>query len=195
MIQFDEAKHEYRLEGALLPSVTQILEPLVDFSGIPSAVLNRARERGTAVHRACELYLLGDLDEASLDEEIAPYYYQFRRFLRESGFRAHQSEMLVWSERYRYAGTLDLAGDLRKRLVLIDIKTPITMPRSTGPQTAAYEAAYREREGIDPRKKIRRFGLKLRPEKYELVPFDSERDMSVFLSMLTVHRWKGEAVK
>lgn len=193
MIEFDEASHTYTLGGVVMPSVTQVLAPLSDFSKVPRHVLERARQRGTAVHRACELYLLGDLDETSLDEEIAPYYYQFRRFLRESGFRPAKSELRVWSGRYGYAGTLDLAGELGKKQVLIDLKTPIQMPRSTGPQTAAYEAAYREIEDINPRKRIHRYGLKLRPEKYDLVPFTNDDDMGVFLALLTVHRWKEKA--
>lgn len=189
-LQFDEASHTYTLDGQSVPGVTSILAPLSTLDRVPPATLEHAAKRGTAVHRACELYLKDDLDEASLDEQIAPYFYQFVKFLRESGFKPTHSERQVYSDKHWYAGTLDLFGPLRRKTALIDIKTPIIMYPSTGPQTAAYEQAHREREQIKKSHQIHRYGLKLQPSYYELVPFTDPGDFSVFQAMKVLYHWK-----
>lgn len=187
---FDEDEHRYSLDGVPVPNVTNIIKPLSSLDRVPAHVLARAAERGKAVHKACELHLLGDLDEASLDDEIAPYFYQFLRFLRESGFKPEMSERKVFSEKHRYAGTLDLFGALSRKAALVDIKTPIIMYPATGPQLSAYENAMREIDGIPARKIIHRYGLKLQPDHYELVPFTNPGDFSVFLAMKVLYHWK-----
>lgn len=70
--EFDPVAHRYTLDGRVLPSVTQILRGLDDFSHVPARVLERARDRGTRVHSACNLDVLGTLDEATVDDEVAP---------------------------------------------------------------------------------------------------------------------------
>ena len=45
-LTFDEAAHEYRLDGRRLPSVTQLLAPLVDYSKVPRETLERAQALG-----------------------------------------------------------------------------------------------------------------------------------------------------
>ena len=69
---FDEEAHRYELDGRYIPNVTSIIKPLSTLDRVPAEVLARAAERGKAVHKACELHLLGDLDETTLDDEIAP---------------------------------------------------------------------------------------------------------------------------
>jgi hypothetical protein len=58
---------------------------------------------------------------------------------------------------------------------------------SVGPQTAAYEQGYKETTGS--KKKYRRFGLWLRPDKHKLVEQENPADLSTFLSCLTVKKW------
>lgn len=187
---FEEEEHRYTLDGQYIPNVTGIIGPLSDFSRVPPHILAHAQARGTAVHKAAELHLRNDLDETTLDEEVAPYFYQFLRFLRESGFKPELSEQRVWSEKYWYAGTLDLFGRMNRKSAMIDLKTPIIMRPATGVQLAAYETAFREREGIPKSKRIHRYGLKLQPDHYELVPFQETADFSVFLAMKTLYHWK-----
>lgn len=70
MLTFAAETHEYRVNGRLVPSVTQILEAvgLIDYSHIPWPTRQMALERGRAVHEAIALDLAGDLDEESADE-------------------------------------------------------------------------------------------------------------------------------
>jgi hypothetical protein len=46
-IEFEPAGHEYKLGGRVVPSVSQVLEPLAMLDGIPEKVLEEARIRGT----------------------------------------------------------------------------------------------------------------------------------------------------
>lgn len=196
MIRFNEELHEYTDEaGKVIPSVTQALGVLDSYAGIPQAALERASERGTKVHRAIELYLQGDLDELSLDPAIADYFYGYIKFERETGFRPEASELRVFSKKYGYAGTLDLAGPdpKAKRLFsYIDIKTSAKLMPTVGPQLAAYERAHVEETGS--KKKNLRYGLLLTPDgNYQLREYTDSADWGAFLACLTVYNWKRKA--
>ena len=181
MFEFDPVAHCYTLDGRVLPSVTQILRGLDDFSKVPARVLEQARDRGQRVHAACNLDVLGILDENTVDDEVAPYLAQFRRFLRESGFTPTLTECRVYDEKLWYAGTLDLFGDLPGCMdVQIDIKSG-AIPRSVGPQTSAYANGLYKRAGLMTRK---RFALKLEGGKYSLIPLDSTDDFGTFCHAL-----------
>jgi hypothetical protein len=192
-VEFDEEKHEYTDEnGRRVPSVTQALGVLDSYAGIPAAVLQKAAERGTKVHKAVELHLEGDLDELSLDPDIADYFYAFVRFERETGYRPRASEMRVHSSKFNFAGTLDLFGpDPRgsKKSAIVDIKTSRQLMPTVGPQLAAYERAYKEESG--EKREYLRYGLLLKPDgSYELHPYTGTADFSVFLACLTVHNFR-----
>ena len=83
---FNEDRHEYSLDGQRLPSVTQLLAPLVDYSKVPKDVLERAQQLGTAVHRMTELFDNDDLDEDSLSDELRPYLAGWIKFRAECQF-------------------------------------------------------------------------------------------------------------
>ena len=181
MLEFDPVAHRYTLDGREMPSVTTILRGLDDFSNVPAHRLAAAGDRGTRVHTACNLAVLGTLDESTVDAEVRPYLDQFRKFLRESRFIPTLTECRVYDEQLWYAGTLDLFGDLPGCLdVQIDIKSG-AIPRSAGPQTAAYACALYSLTGIKTRK---RYVLDLKPAKYSLPPLTDLNDMAVFKSAL-----------
>lgn len=186
-LAFDEATHTYRWRGAIVPSVTQVLRPLIDLSGIPPAVLEAKRDLGTRVHAACQFDAEGDLDEATVEDDVAPYLEAWRRFIAESGAEILSSERRVFNPLYGYAGTLDLELDINGGRWIVDIKTSIATPLSTGPQTAAYAAARNE-----PSR--RRAALRLRPDgTYRFDQLQAPDDWSVFLACLTLHRYYRES--
>lgn len=183
---FHPVSHTYTLDGRRVPSVTQVLKPLHCLDHIPPAVLERKARLGTAVHRACELHLLGTLDESTVSPEVAPYFMQFLRFLDESGFEPALTERQVVSRRYGYAGTLDLWGYLNGRTALPDIKTTFAVAPICGLQTAAYAYALEEETGLETED---RFVLRLTPETYRLELMSDPQDLNVFLSQLNVFKW------
>lgn len=185
-LEFDPVAHRYSMDGRELPSVTQILGRYEDWSGVNPEVMAAAMARGTRVHAACALMLDGFIGPHDSGDDIAPYLAQFERFLAESGFVATLSEQRVYSAKLHYAGTLDLYGGLPKRKsALIDIKTG-SVPRSAGPQTAAYARALKECDGHETRC---RYALLLRPEGYKLIPLENPNDDQVFMAALTMHNW------
>ena len=122
-LSFDPAVHEYRANGRLVPSVTQILEAvgLIDYSYLPWPTRQMALDRGRAVHEAIALDLAGDLDEESADEIGILGCVRAARAARAAlGIVTPDAvEERVYHPTLDYAGTLDLrAGN-----IVIDWKT------------------------------------------------------------------------
>jgi hypothetical protein len=194
-IHLDEATHTYTVDGVEVPGVTRILdEVLQEYRGVDPDVLRRAQERGTAAHKAAELYDLGTLDFTSLHPEVEPRLEAYIKFLADTGFEPDTIEKPVYSARYGYCGTPDRTGKAKghKRRWLIDLKTPAVLQRSVGPQTAAYECAARESGVIGAKEVIERYALQLRDDgTYKLIALRDPGDMNVFLAALTIYRFKN----
>ncbi len=191
-LTFDPEKHEYRLGGKVLPSVTEIIRSagLVDFSRVPPETLRMARERGTAVHAACHLYDHGTLDYASLDAVIWPYLEAWDKFIRQSNVMFDMSEHAVYS-RHGYAGTFDRLAMVAGKPAILDIKTSEIISQATGVQLSAYLKAAEECGYLRNAKKHQRFAVHLYDNgKYELEPYTSEQDWSVFLACLQIYHFK-----
>lgn len=149
--RYIEAEHAYYLGSNRLPSVTRILRETgnaPDFSAVDPAVLERARQRGIAVHAACQYLDEDDLDVASIAPEIAGYVEAYQRFLRESGARVIDTEQAVWHEA-GYAGRYDLRAWIGGCRWLIDRKATATIGEHVGVQAAAYAEANNAMHAVD----------------------------------------------
>jgi hypothetical protein len=183
LLVFDEASHTYRHGGLVVPGVTSILKPLVDFSRIPTDVLEAKADLGRRVHTACQFLDEDDLDDSSVQADVAPYLDAYEKFKRDSGVVIELNEQRVFNELHRYAGTLDRVIRYQGLRILMDLKTCITTPNSVGPQTAAYLRALN-----DPTV-THRAALRLRPDgTYRIEMLSDANDWSTFLACLTVHR-------
>ena len=125
-LEFEPIEHKYSLvyqDGAIerIPSVSEIIEPLVDYSMVDKATMARACEFGTNVHKSIELWLKGTLDIDKLDDGLKKPLEGFRKWLWSTYQNAKcQSEVRMHHEPLGYAGTIDLiVGDD----TIIDIKT------------------------------------------------------------------------
>lgn len=125
-IAFDEAKHEYTVDGRRIPSVTDICSPITDehYGAINPAILEMASRRGTAVHEATEMI---DLDgEPDIDPEIEPYINAYLDFLLDY---APQWEFIEhigycnYNHDFEFCGTVDRAGMVNGERWILDIKT------------------------------------------------------------------------
>jgi len=196
-LSFDAARHEYRVAGRVVPSVTQILAPLYDFASIPPGVLERKRQIGDAVHAAIALEAMGEeLDPESIDPEIVGYLDGWRSFVRERHYTPILSEAKVYHRALRYAGTLDGAGTLDaggkdgRVTALLDAKATYELHPAVGPQTAAYLAAAHDC-GLLPKTVKARYALHLRPDgTYGLDQLSEASDFAVFQSALTLLNFK-----
>lgn len=120
---FYEELHEYVLDGVSVPSVSELMEPLRsrEYQDIPYDVLEKAAERGTAVHAATERI---DKNEAfEFPEEWFGYLEAYRGFLREHEVEWTATEKPMGSRKYGCAGTVDRIGKIDGALALLDIKT------------------------------------------------------------------------
>lgn len=192
MLKFDEATHTYRFDGVRVFSVTQILEQLVDYSGVPQYRLDIAANRGTMVHKATELYDIGVLDEDSVSDEIRGYVEAWKKFLNETQFESELIEQRLFHKKLRYAGTADRIGILSGKRTVIDIKTTASLMPWVGPQTAAYFEAFNHGRPADQKAKTRHAVQLRRDGTYRLEPYRSHQDFPVFTACLSIHNWKGE---
>jgi hypothetical protein len=194
-LTFDPVAHQYRLDGRVIPGVTSVLAPLYDLSAIPRDVLERKRQIGEAVHRAIELDLANDLDDATIDPAIVGYLDAWRRYRRERRYEPIASERRVVHPQFRYAGTLDLFGRALNRAgrfvpVLMDLKTTFDVHPAVALQTAAYKNALM----LELREagKSERMALQLKPGgTYHEEWFADPKDWPTFLSFVTTHNWKA----
>lgn len=186
---FDEPSHTYRVDGVVVPSVTQILAPLNDFSMVSPADLEYARQLGTAVHKATELYDAGDLDESTVPDVVQPYLDAWIRLRRELPFEILGMEKRVFHPAHRYCGTYDRLVKFDGRRCMWDIKTGELYP-SYGPQTAAYKNAEEKESG----KRIEgRHTIQLRDDgTYRIHEMKDPDDWPVFLSCLTLYNFRNK---
>lgn len=186
VLEFDPEAHAYTVDGRPVPSVTQVLSIVHDFSMIPPDVLAAAAEFGQHVHEACDLYDRGELDEGSLDPALAPYLRAWRDFLQESGAQVIASELRVYHETLGYAGSPDKVLWWRERVVIPDIKSTAVVPYLVGSQTAAYAKSYQSMHGgKDPQ----RYCIHLKPDgSYQAYQRRDPADWSNFLSCLNVYK-------
>ena len=97
------------------------------------------------------------------------------------------SEVPVYSERLRVAGTIDLLGIWTRREALLDFKASAAVPVTVGPQTAGYQFLHRDLYGGG--KRIQRYCVHLTPTEYRVIPLEDSRDESIFLSSLNLFHW------
>lgn len=129
-----------------LPRVTAILNDLglsPDFSGIPPAVLDAARDRGVALHQAVEAVVYGYLDEGSLSPDVMTRLDAYRKFITESGYTTTHTEIRVEHPAWGYCGHPDSIGWLSGKRTLLDWKAIDSLDVAPASyQLAAYALAW-----------------------------------------------------
>jgi hypothetical protein len=162
----------YRRNGKYYPSVTYVLGyypkgkffenwlKQVGFSA--DYIVKKAAEEGTQVHELAEAYLNGE-ELNFLDERGRPQYNPdvWQMFLRFVEFwETHkptliETEVHIFSDELKVAGTCDLIVEINGELWLLDLKTSNQIQTVYELQTAVYGQCYEECFG----KKIDRYGI------------------------------------
>jgi hypothetical protein len=141
--------------------------------------VDRAKNRGTEVHRAAEKLLAGE--SVKVPEEIAGHCEAYARFLEEFKVEPVHVEFSCISYRWGYAGDADLCGwltlpDHGRVLGLSDLKTSRSgIFGETALQLAAYRYADKwivDGQEIDPLEVEYCFGIHVRADGYDLVPIE-----------------------
>ena len=118
MIEFNEERHEYKLDGKIIPSVTQLLKKhglVADYSMVPEAILSAKAERGTLIHKEIQDYIekreMGFTQECTL----------FADWIAKNPIKDMECEQIVHND--VCAGKFDLLGRRGDKMILIDFKT------------------------------------------------------------------------
>lgn len=187
-LRFDPVEHRYFVGDVEYPSVSSIIAPLVDYSMVPEARLEFARDRGTAVHLACHLDDIGELDEDSVDQEhVLPRLTAWRKFKADFKPKIVFSEMAMFrhDDVYRFAGTPDRAMEIGRLKVVGDIKNVAEMSPVTGVQLSGYELLLAGAVGFRAKD---RWGIQLRGNgTYRRVIYPVETP--TFASLHTLKNW------
>jgi hypothetical protein len=143
-LTFDAARHEYRMNGFRIPSVTQVLDDVLGKS-YGATVEDAAwyADKGKSLHACAALIAQGEDFDAP--KGIEGHVEAVRSFFRCFGIGARRLiEYRVYSETFRYAGTLDLA-DIDAG-ILFDYKASQEDERNKS-QLAGYAVALNEMTG------------------------------------------------
>lgn len=193
VLEFEETTHTYKVKGKIYPSVTQILTPINNLGGIPPAVLENARERGVAVHKTCELFDVGMLDESTLDPILAPYLAAWKMFLYTRKFEVVLAEHQMYHSQKEYAGTIDrILQSLGKKGAhyLADIKATFAFVETVGPQTAGYLDMWNVEYKEDQIKN--RLSVRLKKDgKFECVTLKDRSDIRTFQACHAIWKWRN----
>lgn len=196
MLTFDAAAHAYAWSGRPVPSVTSIIRSVLGdpFERVAAPVLEHARQRGSAVHKACELDDEGRLDESTVDRRIVPYVEAWREFRREFPFTVLFAETPLYSMVNGFAGTPDVAAQLDDGSVIcIDRKTGLP-GIGAALQTAAYSELIADKLSLASPLAVGRFALRMLPTgRYRFDEYSNPRDWREFLACLTVYRLRERA--
>lgn len=200
MLTFDASTHEYRWDGIVVPSVTQILEG----AGLkpPYAGDGSAAKRGTRVHELLEAYDKGTLDyaawqqyEAMLPPErrLQAYLGAYLQFCRDAKVEWTYIEHQMYSQKYSVAGTMDRLGLVNGYPAVVDYKTTSGVPptKATAAQIAGYHILFSEEtDGMIDSRHFKRFALALRGDgNYKLIEYDNPADYAAFKSAATLYHW------
>jgi hypothetical protein len=162
----------YRRNGKYYPSVTYVLgyypkgkffENWLKQVGFASDyIVKKAAEEGTQVHELCEAYLNGE-ELKFLDDKGRPQYNPdvWQMFLRFVEFwelikpTLIETEVHLFSDILKVAGTCDLIVEINGKLWLLDLKTSNQLQLTYELQTAVYGQCYEECFG----RKIDHYGI------------------------------------
>lgn len=124
IITFDPVLHEYRHNGIIIPSVTQILKEAGYINSDWYSA--EARDRGSAVHDLCERYIKGiRQDDIGRLLENLEYVNAFSSWINKVGAYPIETECLVHNtiNGKMYGGKFDLLCEIKGKRILVDYKT------------------------------------------------------------------------
>ena len=184
-IKFNEELHEYTIDGKKIPSVTEIMKFITDrkYDSVSESILDVAKEKGTEVHLACEVY--NKTGYAGISSEYQGYLDAYIKWVKDNNIDRTkiESEIITYNKILKYAGTVDMIYD---RNIVIDIKTCSDLDvKTTAVQTSAYREALKLK-GYDNLKECYILWLG-KDGNYKYVKLEDK--FNVFLSCLTLYNF------
>ncbi len=204
MLEFNPDTHEYKYDGKVVLSVTQVLGEWILVNGyyvntynpkivIAESVMRQAADHGTAVHQGVNIILTDNLDWKALDHSLLNPLRQFEAWKAEYNPELVSTGYKMYSRRLKYSGTPDpfyvIKIGRRHVLCFVEIKTGAHM--LAGPQLAAYVQLYREFSRF--KGEVQRWVLELpREGKYSFLKCQNRYDGQFFESCLFRNSFIGQ---
>lgn len=142
--EFDEENHIYRLDGTILPSVSEIIKPVHEkiYEDINLHTLKTAADRGTRVHRAIEFW--NKYGFQNVDEDCKGYFDAYIKFRNEhQNWKLLNSELRTYHKNLLYGMTIDEVYKTEKGIIINDIKsTSQAYLDAWAVQLGGYKAGY-----------------------------------------------------
>ena len=187
-LEFFETEHQYKFNGRFIPSVSSIIKPISSniYGEINRAVLQKATDRGTAIHLAIQTYNV--LGSELIDNEFLGYFLAYKKFREEhQNLKVVASEIRTVNQIYWYAGTADeIYEDENGNYILSDCKTSSKIEKLILiPQLTAYKEAIQTTQDI----KINKcFVLHLKNDGNYIFE-EIETDLNILLACLKINNF------
>lgn len=192
-LKFNQDTHTYFLNDTKIPSVSEVLRPLSnqEYEGISESILDNAKERGTEIHKAIELFLKYKF--ANIREEYKGYFEAFKKwhkdFSREYEIIQIESEYRTYHKIFLYAGTIDMIVTAKHKETneifnfVVDNKTTANLNlKYVAVQTSAYQQAIQSHKQI---KIDYRYVLHLKKDgEYSFVKLEDK--FNIFIACYTI---------
>ena len=184
------------MDELIKPGYTRVTEPLQGFSKydmIDPDVLAHAADRGTRVHKFCEMYAKGLW--CVVDDDCVNYVDAFKKWFDDNVREVIFTERRFYNDQYMITGQIDMACILKdqifsNKIAIVDIKTTSNVSLSWSLQTAAYAkiVKYDRIESIITRRlaiNLPKTGSKVKVVEYT----DYENDLRLYLNCLELYRY------
>lgn len=203
--RFDEPSHTYWLGDREIPGFSRIVQDVgvVDLSGIPLKVLEKARQRGKAVHLVCQYHDENRMDWSTIDEELTGRVAAWMKFCHDFQFKPAMDgiEVPTYHKQFLYGITPDRYGvfgpralpGIRGRSAVVEIKNTYAEETDKwGMQIAAQEAALKSHGKLDPSdKSVLLYSVNLKADgSYVEQLHDDPTALRQFLACLCVYGLK-----
>jgi hypothetical protein len=192
--RYDAEKHLYFIDGVNIPSFSEIAKAngLFDYSSVSEEVMEASRQFGSAAHKACQLWDMGQLDEDSLSAPLVPYLDGWKKFCSNFGVVIYPQwiETPIFSAKYQFGTTPDRIVSIGNKMTVIEIKTTTTVQKAVAIQTAAQKLAFEENYGsIRQRIAVQLVGK----GKYKIHEYKKLSDETTFKSAVNIYYFKKES--
>ncbi len=141
---------------------------------VANQVTKQASARGTSIHKLCEHYILGTMDDVQVMPSNKEMFDAMANHLAETVGTVYAVEGFLYSDFLRSAGQVDMVAEYNGTLSIVDFKTAKKKKREDWIQNyfvqeAAYSFMFEERTGMQV------------PQLVTIIGVDGEREPQVFI--------------
>jgi len=164
-IEKDGLRYYQTPDGNLYPSITTVLSKTSDMSGldawrekvgndIADKISIESQTHGTMTHQLCEDYLNNKQSEGNFSDISKNHFENLKPYLHKMN-NIRGTELPLYSDEFKIAGTCDCIAEYDGRLSIIDFKTSrgklmefYDKVQNYFMQATAYSLMWKERTGI-----------------------------------------------